>query len=41
MLWAFKESRLAYADVAPLKGVLNGGGKHRLEVEVDVVPLAG
>jgi transglutaminase-like putative cysteine protease len=30
-----------YADVAPLKGVMNGGGEHRLEVEVDVMPLAG
>ena len=29
-----------YADVAPLKGVMNGGGDHRLEVEVDVMPLA-
>tara|TARA_R110000824_G_scaffold50961_1_gene142074 strand:+ start:74446 stop:75312 length:867 start_codon:yes stop_codon:yes gene_type:complete len=29
-----------YADVAPLKGVMNGGGEHRLEVEVDVMPLA-
>lgn len=29
-----------YFDVAPLKGVMNGGGHHRLEVEVDVVPLA-
>ena len=28
-----------YADVAPLKGVMNGGGDHRLEVEVDVMPL--
>ncbi|GEN27194.1 hypothetical protein HVA01_08400 [Halovibrio variabilis] len=27
-----------YADVAPLKGVMNGGGEHRLEVEVDVRP---
>lgn len=29
-----------YADVAPLKGVMNGGGEHQLEVEVDVMPLA-
>ncbi len=29
-----------YADVAPLKGVMNGGGEHRLEVEVDVMPVA-
>lgn len=29
-----------YADVAPLKGVMNGGGDHQLEVEVDVMPLA-
>ncbi|BBM05605.1 hypothetical protein HAALTHF_25180n [Vreelandella aquamarina] len=28
-----------YADVAPLKGVMNGGGDHQLEVEVDVMPL--
>ncbi|MEA2117225.1 transglutaminase family protein [Halovibrio sp. HP20-50] len=28
-----------YADVAPLKGVMNGGGEHHLEVEVDVMPL--
>ena len=28
-----------YADVAPLKGVMNGGGYHQLEVEVDVMPL--
>ncbi|AQU83206.1 MULTISPECIES: transglutaminase family protein [unclassified Halomonas] len=28
-----------YADVAPLKGVMNGGGEHQLEVEVDVIPL--
>lgn len=30
-----------YADVAPLKGVMNGGGEHRLEVNVDVLPVAG
>lgn len=29
-----------YADITPLKGVMNGGGKHRLEVEVDVMPIA-
>ncbi|RUR29522.1 transglutaminase family protein [Vreelandella andesensis] len=28
-----------YADVAPLKGVMNGGGEHQLEVEVDVMPI--
>lgn len=28
-----------YADVAPLKGVVFGGGAHRLEVSVDVEPL--
>ncbi|MGS2744340.1 transglutaminase family protein [Halomonas sp. LS-001] len=27
-----------YADVAPLKGVMNGGGDHQLAVEVDVMP---
>ncbi|QJQ94691.1 MULTISPECIES: transglutaminase family protein [Halomonadaceae] len=27
-----------YADVAPLKGVMNGGGEHSLQVEVDVIP---
>ncbi|MFN2410104.1 MAG: transglutaminase N-terminal domain-containing protein [Halomonas sp.] len=27
-----------YADVAPLKGVMNGGGDHQLDVEVDVMP---
>lgn len=30
-----------YADVAPLKGVMNGGGEHMLEVEVDVIPERG
>ena len=30
-----------YADVAPLKGVMNGGGEHHLEVNVDVLPVAG
>ncbi|SDN70593.1 transglutaminase family protein [Vreelandella arcis] len=30
-----------YADVAPLKGVMNGGGDHQLDVEVDVMPLTG
>ncbi|MFG6667027.1 transglutaminase N-terminal domain-containing protein [Halomonas sp. HNIBRBA4712] len=29
-----------YFDVAPLKGVMNGGGSHHLEVEVDVIPVA-
>lgn len=28
-----------YADVPPLKGVMNGGGTHRLEVAVDVEPI--
>lgn len=28
-----------YGDVAPLKGVLYGGGEHRLTVSVDVCPL--
>ena len=28
-----------YADVAPLKGVMIGGGSHALEVSVDVMPL--
>jgi len=27
-----------YSDVTPLKGVMNGGGAHKLEVEVDVLP---
>ncbi len=30
-----------YADVTPLKGVLFGGGRHELEVSVDVEPLDG
>ncbi|MGQ7248832.1 transglutaminase family protein [Halomonas sp. V046] len=29
-----------YDDVAPLKGVVTGGGHQRLEVEVDVIPEA-
>lgn len=28
-----------YADVTPLKGVMNGGGAHELEVAVDVLPI--
>lgn len=28
-----------YADVTPLKGVMTGGGEHKLTVAVDVVPL--
>lgn len=28
-----------YADVSPVRGVLLGGGEHRLQVGVDVVPL--
>jgi transglutaminase-like putative cysteine protease len=27
-----------YGDVAPLKGVMTGGGSHSLEVAVDVAP---
>jgi transglutaminase-like putative cysteine protease len=27
-----------YADVCPIKGVLIGGGQHRMRVAVDVVP---
>jgi len=30
-----------YSDVAPLKGVMSGGGSHTLKVGVDVEPLAG
>ncbi|WP_165856799.1 transglutaminase family protein [Marinobacter sp. JSM 1782161] len=30
-----------YADVVPLKGLMSGGGRHDLHVEVDVMPLAG
>ena len=29
-----------YADVTPLKGVIYGGGAHKLEVKVDVAPMA-
>jgi transglutaminase-like putative cysteine protease len=29
-----------YSDVAPLKGVMSGGGKHSLKVSVDVAPQA-
>ncbi|MGP9567026.1 hypothetical protein [Halomonas sp. AOP25-F1-15] len=29
-----------YADVAPLKGVMNGSGEHCLEVNIDVLPIA-
>ncbi len=28
-----------FSDVSPLKGILFGGGKHKLKVEVDVIPL--
>lgn len=28
-----------FADVTPLKGVMSGGGKHKLSVAVDVTPL--
>ena len=30
-----------YDDVSPLKGVIQGGGQHRVKVAVDVVPVAG
>lgn len=30
-----------YSDVSPLKGVIFGGGAHRLEVEVDMLALDG
>lgn len=30
-----------YSDVCPIKGVLVGGGQHRMRVAVDVVPLEG
>lgn len=29
-----------YDDVAPIKGVVTGGGRQQLEVEVDVLPIA-
>ena len=29
-----------YTDVAPIRGVFLGGGEHRLEVSVDVLPVA-
>lgn len=29
-----------YADVTPLKGVMNGGGAHELHVAVDVLPVS-
>jgi transglutaminase-like putative cysteine protease len=29
-----------YSDVSPIYGVLLGGAKHNLQVEVDVMPLA-
>jgi len=28
-----------FADVTPLKGVMNGGGEHQLQVAVDVIPV--
>ena len=28
-----------YEDVSPLKGVILGGGKHSVNVSVDVVPV--
>jgi transglutaminase-like putative cysteine protease len=30
-----------YGDVSPLRGVILGGGEHRIEVSVDVQPLPG
>lgn len=30
-----------YSDVSPLKGVIFGGGVHRLDVEVDMLPMDG
>ena len=30
-----------YTDVTPIRGVFLGGGEHRLEVSVDVFPVAG
>lgn len=30
-----------YTDVTPIRGVFLGGGEHRLEVSVDVCPVAG
>jgi transglutaminase-like putative cysteine protease len=30
-----------YSDVCPIKGVLVGGGQHRMRVAVDVVPVEG
>jgi transglutaminase-like putative cysteine protease len=29
-----------FSDVTPLKGVMSGGGEHKLTVAVDVIPLA-
>jgi transglutaminase-like putative cysteine protease len=29
-----------YSDVSPIYGVLLGGARHKLHVEVDVMPLA-
>ena len=28
-----------FADVTPLKGVMTGGGEHKLTVAVDVLPV--
>jgi hypothetical protein len=30
-----------YSDVCPIKGVLIGGGQHRMRVAVNVVPAEG
>ena len=30
-----------YADVPPVEGVIVSSGEHELEVEVDVIPVAG
>jgi transglutaminase-like putative cysteine protease len=30
-----------YGDVSPINGVIFGGGAHRIEVNVDVMPVPG
>ncbi|EQA38270.1 hypothetical protein LEP1GSC047_0154, partial [Leptospira inadai serovar Lyme str. 10] len=30
-----------FSDVSPLRGILFGGGKHKLKVEVDVIQSGG
>jgi hypothetical protein len=35
----FEHADLDYADVSPLRGVVLGGGAHRMTVAVDVTPL--